>query len=1045
MLSRQAKAAAIESRGSRCLPASKCLNFFALLICFNSLAVFAQERIGSISGRVTDATGAEIPDASVEVSGAPLVRPITTRSDSEGAFHFPSLPPGAYTVAVTREGFVSFKRSGLVVAVGRTASLTARLEVGQITESIVISGFASTVDTSSNVITTNVASDLYDRLPKGRSFDTLVALAPGVRFEPKSGGYQIDGASSSENAYLLDSLELTDIRKGNLDRKSRVPVEWIAETQIKSSGVDAQFPGSIGGVIHAITRSGGNGFHGQASLYGEADRFDAGPRPTLLLSAYDDNQAISLRPREDSRRFLNPGFLLGGPIRKDTLWFLISSYPQFERLERSVQFLSPEIVQSYRRDNRQDFTIARMDWAPDRQTRFSGSYFYDPYRVRGLLPSRLGTDSADSPWADQGFRSPMTGFTYQADHSFNSLFAVSAFGGYHYLNYKDYGVPAGTYYRNAVSPSTLPPDLVSQVPQPFLRPAGDLTPNSHQTIADKFSRLNANLTASYLTHSHNLRFGWQFTRMSNYANAEAWAGGMVTAYWDLAYSAITKGGTFRGPFGYYRYRFFGSTGDVSSTAHALFLQDTWRVGRHVTLNLGLRAERESVPSFSAPEVAPAKAIEFGFPRKLAPRLGIVVDPSGKGHSRLLASWGLYHDAMKYDLPRASFGGDKFQDFFYTLDDPDLFKIRPAPTVQDLRNGSFTGTLIESVDRRLTANNPANNLIDQDLRPVRLQAWDAGYDRNLSHQYLLGLRYTHKQLDRTIEDVGVLTPQGERYYITNPGFGLSVDPRRFPAGFPPTPKAVRRYDALEARLERRFSRGLFFMSSFTWSRLYGNYSGLASSDEAKNSEDGGAGGESFTQTYGRRSPNINRYFDEGWMNYDSRGNLVYGRLATDRPYTFKFLGSYDYRSRLGTTRIGPQFFLFSGTPLTTEFNVQDVPVFVNGRGDLGRTPLFSQTDLLLSHDFPVGEGRRIRLEVNATNLFNQAAVLDVWKTQSHANDGALTFSDLTATFKPYDYLGLARSRVDVAGRPAPLRTDPRYGLPVTYQLPRVVRLGIHFYF
>ncbi len=1005
----------------------------------------AQERSGTISGRVTDATGAGIPEASVEVSGTPLVRAIPTRSDSEGAFHFPSLPPGTYTVAAAREGFVSFKRSGLLVAVGRTTPLTVRLEVGQITESIVISGFASNVDTASNVITTNVASDLYDRLPKGRSFDTLVALAPGVRYEPKSGGYQIDGASSSENAYLLDSLELTNIRKGNLDRKSRVPVEWIAETQVKSSGVDAQFPGSIGGVIHAITRSGSNGFHGQASLYVEADRFDAGPRQSLQLSAVNDSKAVYLRPAEDARRFLNPGFLLGGPIRRDSLWFMVSAYPQFEKVERSVRFLSPEVVRAFQRNNRQDFTIARLDWAPDRQTRLSGSYFYDPYRVRGLLPSRLGTDSIASPWASQGFRSPMTGFTYQADHSFTNSFAVSAFGGYHYLNYKDYGAPQGTYYRNAVSATALPQELASQVPEAFRRPAGDLTPNSTQTLADKYSRLNANLTASYATHSHNLRFGWQLTRMTNYANAEAWAGGMVTAYWDSAYSAITKPGTYRGPFGYYRYRFFGSTGDVSSTGHALFLQDTWRLGRHVTVNLGIRAERESVPSFSAPDVAPPKAIEFGFPEKLAPRLGVVVDPSGKGHSRLFASWGLYYDAMKYDLPRASFGGDKFQDFFFTLDNPDLSQIRPAPALQNLMNGVFPGTLIESVDRRLTANNPANNLIDPELRPVRLRAWDAGYDRNLSHQYLLGVRYTHKQLDRTIEDVGVLTPQGERYYITNPGFGLSVDPRRFPAGFPATPKAVRRYDALEVRLERRFSRGLFLMSSLTWSRLYGNYSGLASSDEAMNSDDGGAGGESFTQTYGRRSPNINRYFDEGWMNYDSRGNLVYGRLATDRPFTHKFFVSYDCRSRLGTTRIGPQFFLFSGTPLTTEFNIQDVPVFVNGRGDLGRTPVFSQTDLLVSHDFRAGEGRRIRLEVNASNLFNQAGVLDVWKTQSHTNDGALTFTDLTATFKPYDYLGLARSRVDTTGRPAPLRTDPRYGLPVTYQLPRVIRLGIHFYF
>ena len=100
--------------------------------------------------------------------------------------------------------------------------------------------------------------------------------------------------------------------------------------------------------------------------------------------------------------------------------------------------------------------------------------------------------------------------------------------------------------------------------------------------------------------------------------------------------------------------------------------------------------------------------------------------------------------------------------------------------------------------------------------------------------------------------------------------------------------------------------------------------------------------------------------------------------------------------------------------------------------------FSQTDLLVSHEIPgFREGQRFRFEWNVTNLFNNNSVLDVYKMQSHSNDGSLTFSNTLDLFRPYDYRALAASRG--------LRTDPRYGLPYAFQLPRTVRLGIHFLF
>ncbi len=166
---------------------------------------------------------------------------------------------------------------------------------------------------------------------------------------------------------------------------------------------------------------------------------------------------------------------------------------------------------------------------------------------------------------------------------------------------------------------------------------------------------------------------------------------------------------------------------------------------------------------------------------------------------------------------------------------------------------------------------------------------------------LGLRYIHKWATRTIEDVGIYAPfQGgtvEDYLISNPGEGYAeiMEPR-YPNLVTPKPK--RDYDAVEVRLRKRFSNNWAADATYTWSRLYGNYPGLASSDEN-----------------GRNSPNVNRLWDNTVMSYDPQMNLVYGELNSDRPHQFKLSGSYDFNFGLSA---GAFFVVQSGLPNSTVF-------------------------------------------------------------------------------------------------------------------------------
>lgn len=989
--------------------------FCTLLLAMAASTALAQETTGGIKGVVTDATGAAVAGAKVEASSPALVRPISVTTDAAGAYNFPSLPPGIYTLTVTASGFTTVKQENINLQIGKLLEANLQVKVGNVAESVTITSEAPIVDVTQSKIATNVSQDFFDKLPKGRSFDSLIALAPGARSETKGGGYQIDGASGSENVFVIDGVDVTDLQHGTLPGQSRIPIEFVNEVQIKSSGFEAQYGGATGGVINTVVRSGSNEFHGQGSLYWNTDGLNGDPRPTLQLDPNDENKAIYINQKKDAYRFLNPGFSLGGPILKDKLWFFTSYYPQLNRTNRTVTFLRNNQTATFEQRNRTDFLTAKLDYAPFTKLRTYFTYLYSPNKVNGSLPGIDGSSDPSTPYKELGSRSPSSSYTFGADYTMSSRLIFSVRGGYNYRNYKDYGIPRGTPYVRYLSPST----GISGVPSNLQGPTGIFTTNNFQTVFDVQTRFNLSADVSYITNlagQHTFRGGFQTNRLHNEVSA-TWPDGYFRIGWNRAYTGVTVPGKVQGAYGYIIDRVFGTFGDVNSDNKSIYIQDSWQVARRLTLNLGFRTEREFLPSFRTDSGIASRAIEFGFGDKLAPRLGFAYDVFGNSKLKVYGSFGLFYDLMKYELPRGSFGGDQWKDYVYPLDTPDWTKFKPG-TVSG--PGQIPGTLFEVVDWRIPSNNPNDNTIDPKLKPMRERAYDFGADYAWNDNFVFGTRYTRKRLDRTIEDVGVLTPQGEKYYIANPGFGLTADPKSFGAGIPPTPKAKRNYDAIEFRLDKRFSKNYTFSTSYTYSRLYGNYGGLASSDEN-----------------GRQSPNVNRYFDLPFMSFDAKGKLVEGLLATDRPHTFKFFGSYLLKSKLGETNIAPTFFVFSGTPLTTEVQVFGVPVFANGRGDLGRTPVFSTTDLLLYHDYKIKERYKVRFEANFTNLFDQDTVTGENVSFIHPNDGGIQFSPQSDFFKGIDYNALIKSQG--------LRLNPQFGKANAFQGPRSIRFGVHFFF
>lgn len=996
----------------------------AVMVLFSCVSgvLLAQETTGMITGSVMDPTGAVVPNARIEISAANLPRAVTTMSDSSGNYTLANVPVGEYTVIASATGFSKMRKMGVNVVLGRATRLDFNLEVGQVSESVVVSADAVMVDTQSSSSAVNVDRTFFDLLPKGRSFYDLAAIAPGARPEGKSGGVQVDGASGSENTFYVDGMEVTNIQTGVLSNQNRIPVEMVQQTQIKNGVMEAQYGGAMGGVISAVVRSGTNEYHGQVGFYFDNDNMQGRPRDSLRLNPNDETTGEYFRNQADNFSTWNPVFNIGGPIVKNKLFFFTGYMPVFTTTDRDVTFNVDKRTRSFTQKSRQHYLTNKLDYMPFEKLRLAGSWTWNPTYRRGILPGRGGTDDPNNNWAGQGNYDAGQIFAYSADYLATSKLVVSFRGGYHFTNHNtNYAIPSTTsiYYSGASRDARIPEDLRG--------PAGYISFAPGATFFDAYKRYNYNADVSYLANwfgQHSLKGGWQMNRLGNQVNSQTWANGYWRYFWFNTWTCITSqcSGRQTGAFGYQRFREISTRGDVSSNNQALFFQDTWRVNKNLTLNLGIRTEREFVPSFAADNNIPSRAIEFPWSEKFSPRLGFAYDPKGDGKQRIYASWGQFYDIMKYELPRGSFGGDRWLDYMFTLDDPQA--VRQNQGIPADPTKAFGGKFLEVINWRIPSNDPNDNTIDPNLKPMKQRMFDIGYERSVSSSLVASARYTNRRLVRTIEDVGTLGPEGEIYYIANPGEGITIDPTRWEPGIPVTPKPKRNYDALELRLDKRFSKSYQFAISYTWSRQYGNYSGLASSDEN-----------------GRTSPNVNRFYDLPWIYYTEKGQYAEGRLATDRPHTFKFFGGYTLNSKLGGTTLSPNILWYSGTPLTTEANViSTTPAAPYGRGDLGRTPQYFNTDFNLIQNFkPFGsnESRYIRFEFTVFNFFNTNIVTNRNVNLLHENDGVIGFDHDADFFKGFN----TRALMQAQG----IRINPYYTWASGFQSPRSARLQLSFFF
>ncbi len=1022
-------------------------------LCLAGIA-YGQETTGIIEGTVSDAQGANIAGATVLVEGNAFSRSVTT--DADGHYRILQVPAGTYSITTSAPNFATERSEDVHITLGRATTADVKLQAGGVSASVVVTAAdTAAIDTSSNRIQTNITTDIINSTPKGTRVDSVLQLSGATRQEPLSRGYQVDGSSGAENTFVIDGSEVTNFRTGQLRDTNNIPFQFVQEVQVKSSGFDAEFGGATGGVINVVTKSGGNEFHGDFGMQFETSSLSA--RQTLTGKIANSDPQYQANPliqgtsaavlsyiNSPGDSFLNtyPSGTISGPILKNRLWFLVSAAPQFYSVQRAFRFPNGQTV-DYRRNLRNDYEFARLDSSIGNTLRLSGTFTYSPQREHGQMPSYTTSAPPANDYSQLGGRVAANNVTFSGTWTPSSKLIISGRFGRNYLNEKDssYGVPVGPRIRclNGGSPAGVP--ATNPCASGF-NSTSDIT----KTVKDISIRKTFDADASYLVDSlagrHNFKFGYQLNKLSNDVDQGYFGIGEVRLFWNQSDRGIGPGVCPSGPctsYGYGYLQDFGTVGLAASTNTAIYVQDSWQPTARLTLNLGLRLESEDVPSFSDN----AQAIKFGWGSKLAPRLGFAYDVLGNGRMKVFASFGQFYDRFKYQLPRGSFGGDKLLRYFFPLADPNYTTYTRAY--------ALSHTLVGPIDFRVPSNDPSDNRVDPDLKPARQTEFTVGAEYGLTNDLVMSGRYTRKNLDRTIEDVGFIDAAGnENFFIANPGMGLVSQP--FAPGLPASPLAKRLYNAMELRLDKRFSNNYFFNASYTFSRLTGNYSGLSSSDEPD------------ALGVGRSSPNVNRFFDLPFLGFNTNGEPDNGLLATDRPHALKVFGSYtlDWKNLFGhrldqtgsnSTEFGASFIGLSGTPLSSRVQLYGAYTFLGTRGDLGRTPVFTQTDFQMTHTIKLGqEGRyALKFDLNLLNALNENNVLSVWSQISPDSLTAGNFGISNAgglgelnTFRAVFNGGLT-NQIQAGLANGSIARDARFNQALTRQIPRQVRFGFRFVF
>jgi hypothetical protein len=661
----------------------------------------AQAVTGSLEGRILSSQGESLQDAVVTASGPFLqgTREVTT--DARGRFLLLWLPAGTYTVRLRALGYGPVALRDVRISLGSTTSLGDVTLVAQAVElaEIVVSGARPLIDPTTAAAATVLDSAAFLALPTERNFRSITALVPQANPSPYGDGVNVAGATGTENGYFIDGIHVTDPFQG--DGSVNLPFNFMREVQVTTGGYEAEYGRTQGAVVNVVTNSGGNEWHAQVLGFFRGNALRAAPRWGVGQTQVEKFSQYDV------------GVSLGGPIRRDRLWFYAAYNPTFESHDGSFPGITTQ------RDFRTSHLFAgkltaRVGTAtdltltllgdPSRRDLVGQSWFIFPISASVSDPRAILGRSSDGG----------TAVALQARHQFGAgVFLAWALT---HLDRRADNTPRDGPVSDPVALARFD-DNQSNV----------ASGNYGFSLVNRLARTAGQANLTVLTGSHVLKLGAEYE-----ANTIAYDGAMSFVMRNLGGDSYSW---------FHQAVHAGARNSIAT----VYAQDSWEVSRRLRLSLGLRWEGQFISGDTgiARWIAP----------ELAPRLGVVFQPGELGAQKVSASVGRFYEQIPMNGLVAWVG-------YYA----GSFGSYPQNPLVDTAGGTAYPFA------------QAGEAPDRNLRGQYYDEVTAGYERRLGGAYHFGVRGTYRVLRWAVED-GAEDPSAPVFVMGNPGRGaLAYLPR-----------------------------------------------------------------------------------------------------------------------------------------------------------------------------------------------------------------------------------------------------------------------------
>ncbi len=982
---------------------------------------------GSISGVVTDPSGAVIPNVQVSVRNLSTNATRTVSTNEVGRYEVIALQPGSYEVTASKSGFATLVRRGLTIDIGEKAVVDLSLSVSATVETVNVVEDSPIVETDKTQVSTVINLNDMMNLPlNGRRWDAFVMTTPGATNDGGFGLITFRGISGLYNNNMIDGMDNNQAffseAKGRTRLSYQISSEAIQEFQVGTSNFSAQYGRSAGGIVNAVTKSGTNDFHGSFFYLIRDDSLNAANSvagPALI--------GLGLPPKpKDRRQQFGPS--AGGAIKKDKLFYFLS-YDQQKRafpaviVPNSPTFLNQtgtapgfdNVLNFYRgltgpqdRAGDQWLGLGRIDYNASARHQFSTTVNilrWDSPNGIQTAPTHPNHESANGS-DDVNDETVIQRWTAAFTPSFISEFRFQ------------YGRDFEFELPNAPGPSVGVTNGINfGMPNYLPRPA---YPD------EKRWQISQDLT--WLHGRHSLKFGYDVNWVNDQIINLFQGGGQYdySLLNDLALdcsnpslplplkncqSTSTSGvqGITGKHYSDYQQQFdtLGQNGatNFSNNDIAFYVEDNIKPRSNLTVNLGLRYDLETMPGLKGnPDIPATNRINLDK-NNFGPRVGVSWDPFGKQKTIIRAGAGMYYGRTQ-NSTISNFitnNGQRFKGYFFLPSTPG------APV--------FPNVLTEIPQG--AAGRPNALFASPTFANPLIYEMEFSIEREILPNTALSAVYMGSRGQRLplFRDINLFPPVQTATYtvcaVPQSGSSL-VCPQvahTFSVPFFPGPSTNRPnpnygfiteadsvvnswYNGLALQLRHRFSHGFQLQAAFTLSKAQDD--------------------DQISQTFSANNQPLNPFNvldDYSLSNFDQRKRFTMSAYSV---LPFSRLASKPLRSALNGLQLSGILTLADGRPYSPLISGNPTPAGVSsgilGAGGDNRVPFvgrnvltspgLANVDLRLAREIRFSERLRLQLIAEGFNVFNRVNITSINTTQYNIRGTVLfprtDFQSISAT-------------------------------------------------